>query len=112
MSGNFHDQAPSDEHIRGVAPPRQAPPRRTRSRGWVSPRTFPYVRARARGGLVGGAPEAPYGAAAPWFYEGRRGTFARQLERLAKRARAKKLGLWGACPRTQYDPYSAIETRR
>ena len=28
-----------------------------------------------------------FGAAAPWFYEGRRGTYARQLEILAKRAR-------------------------
>jgi micrococcal nuclease len=52
------------------------------------------------------------GAAAPWFYEGRRGRYARQLEQLARRARARKLGLWGACPRTRYDPYSGIETRR
>jgi micrococcal nuclease len=52
------------------------------------------------------------GAGAPWFYEGRRGLYASRLEALAKRARAKKLGLWGACPRTVYDPYEAIETRR
>lgn len=52
------------------------------------------------------------GAAAPWFYEGRRGMYANRLERLAKRARAKRLGLWGACPRTGYDPYEGIETRR
>ncbi len=52
------------------------------------------------------------GAAAPYFYEGRRGTYANRLEALAKRARAKKLGLWGACPRTVYDPYRGIETRR
>ena len=51
------------------------------------------------------------GAGAPYFYEGRRGRYARQLERLAKDARAKRLGLWGECPRTRYDPYSAIETR-
>jgi endonuclease YncB( thermonuclease family) len=52
------------------------------------------------------------GAAAPCFYEGVRGAYANRLERLAKRARAKRLGLWRACPRTRYDPYSGIETRR
>jgi endonuclease YncB( thermonuclease family) len=52
------------------------------------------------------------GAGAPWFYEGRRGKYANRLEALAKRARAKKLGLWGACPRTPYDPYREIATRR
>jgi micrococcal nuclease len=51
------------------------------------------------------------GAAAPWFYMGRRGMYATQLQRLAEHARAKHLGLWGACPRTRYDPYRAIETR-
>jgi endonuclease YncB( thermonuclease family) len=34
------------------------------------------------------------GAAAPYFYLGRRGRYANRLEALAKRARAKKLGLW------------------
>jgi endonuclease YncB( thermonuclease family) len=52
------------------------------------------------------------GAAAPYFYNGRRGRYANRLEALAKRARARKLGLWGACPRTVYDPYVGIETRR
>lgn len=52
------------------------------------------------------------GAAAPWFYEGRRGRYAARLEALVERARANRLGLWGACPRTRYDPYSAIDTRR
>ncbi len=52
------------------------------------------------------------GAAAPYFYEGRRGKYANRLETLVKRARAKKLGLWRACPRTVYDPYRGIETRR
>jgi endonuclease YncB( thermonuclease family) len=52
------------------------------------------------------------GAAAPYFFEGRRGRFASKLELLAKSAKNKNLGLWGACPRTHYDPYSAIETRR
>ena len=52
------------------------------------------------------------GAAAPYFYRGRRGRFADLLERLARRARARHLGLWGACPRTRYDPYSGVETHR
>jgi micrococcal nuclease len=52
------------------------------------------------------------GAAAPFFFEGRRGRYASRLEALAKRARAKRLGLWGACPRTAYDPYRGIEVRR
>jgi endonuclease YncB( thermonuclease family) len=52
------------------------------------------------------------GAAAPYFYDGRRGRYAGLLEALAKRARAKKLGLWGACPHTRYNPYAGIATRR
>jgi micrococcal nuclease len=52
------------------------------------------------------------GAAAPYFYKGRRGKYAAMLERLAKRARAKRLGLWGACPHTPYDPYRGVQTRR
>ncbi len=44
------------------------------------------------------------GAAAPYFYRGRRGRYARRLEALAKRARARKLGLWKACPHTPYNP--------
>ena len=52
------------------------------------------------------------GSAAPYFYDGDRGMYAPRLDRLAKQARAKRLGLWGACPRTRYDPYRGIETRR
>ena len=52
------------------------------------------------------------GAAAPYFYEGRRGRHANRLETLAAQARAHKLGLWGVCPRTVYDPYRSVETRR
>jgi endonuclease YncB( thermonuclease family) len=52
------------------------------------------------------------GAAAPYFYAGRRGRYASRLELLAKRARAKHLGLWGACPHTLYEPYHGVETRR
>jgi endonuclease YncB( thermonuclease family) len=52
------------------------------------------------------------GAAAPYFYEFRRGRYANRLEALAKHARAKHLGLWGACPHTPHDPYHGVETRR
>ena len=52
------------------------------------------------------------GAAAPYFYMHRRGGYAARLEALANRARARKLGLWKACPHTQYDPYHGIQTRR
>jgi endonuclease YncB( thermonuclease family) len=52
------------------------------------------------------------GAAAPYFYLGRRGRFAARLELLARRAKARRLGLWGACPRTPYNPYRGIQTRR
>jgi endonuclease YncB( thermonuclease family) len=52
------------------------------------------------------------GAAAPYFFDGRRGRYANTLESLACRARARRLGLWGACPRTPYDPYHGVETRR
>jgi endonuclease YncB( thermonuclease family) len=52
------------------------------------------------------------GAAAPYFYEGTRGRFAARLEALARQARARGLGLWGACPRSPYDPYQSVDTRR
>ena len=52
------------------------------------------------------------GAAAPYFYRGRRGRYAARLEVLAKRARAERLGLWGACPHTPYNPYEGVRTRR
>ena len=52
------------------------------------------------------------GAATPYFYGGTRGRFANLLERLARRARARHLGLWGTCPHTSYDPDRAVATRR
>jgi endonuclease YncB( thermonuclease family) len=52
------------------------------------------------------------GAAAPYFYKGRTGRYATRLELLAKRARARKLGLWKACPHTPYNPYEGVQTRR
>jgi endonuclease YncB( thermonuclease family) len=52
------------------------------------------------------------GAAAPYFYLGRRGRYANLLERLALLARAKKLGLWKRCPHTPYAPNKGVSTRR
>jgi len=50
------------------------------------------------------------GAAAPYFYDGERGRYAGELERLARRAQSERRGLWGRCPRTRYAPYSAVST--
>jgi endonuclease YncB( thermonuclease family) len=52
------------------------------------------------------------GAAAPWCYDGERGRFAAKLSSLALRAKAKRLGLWGACPPTPYSPDAGIASRR
>lgn len=52
------------------------------------------------------------GAAAPYFYHGRRGRYATALDRLARRARAAHRGLWGACPWTPYDPDHSVQTDR
>jgi endonuclease YncB( thermonuclease family) len=74
-------------------------------------RLLRYV-VRAKDGLSVNVQLVRVGAAAPYFYEGRRGRYATLLERLALRARAKKLGLWGRCPHTPYDPDEGIDTRR
>jgi micrococcal nuclease len=50
------------------------------------------------------------GDAAPYFYDGERGRYAAGLERVAGAARRARLGLWGACPATVYDPYHALDT--
>jgi micrococcal nuclease len=50
------------------------------------------------------------GAAAPYFYHHRFGRYASQLVRLARYARSHRLGLWGACPRTPFDPYAGVAT--
>jgi micrococcal nuclease len=74
-------------------------------------RLLRYV-VRARDNLNVNVQLVRLGAAAPYFYEGRRGRYARLLDRLAHIARAKKLGLWRACPHTPYNPYEGIDTRR
>jgi micrococcal nuclease len=65
---------------------------------------------RARDGLNVNVRLVAVGAAAPYFYDGRRGRYAGLLERLALRARAHRLGLWGRCPETRYDPYRGVAT--
>ena len=52
------------------------------------------------------------GAAAPWFFDGHHGQYAAKMDVLAKRAKAKHLGLWGACPRTRYEPNQGRQHRR
>jgi endonuclease YncB( thermonuclease family) len=52
------------------------------------------------------------GAAARYFADGRRGKYAASLNDLVRRAKARRLGLWGACPRTAYDPSDALRARR
>jgi endonuclease YncB( thermonuclease family) len=74
-------------------------------------RLLRYV-VRARDGLNVNVRLVTVGAAAPYFYRHRRGKYANLLEARARRARALKLGLWRACPRTRYDPYKGIATRR
>jgi micrococcal nuclease len=51
------------------------------------------------------------GAAAPYFFDGRRGRYAGRIEALALGARREGRGLWKACPHTRYDPYEGVESR-
>jgi micrococcal nuclease len=67
---------------------------------------------RVRDGLNVNIRLVAVGAAAPYFYAHRRGRYAARLEALARRARARKLGLWGRCPGTPYDPYRSVATGR
>ena len=52
------------------------------------------------------------GNAAPYFYRGERGRYARRLEDAARAARTERRGLWGACPRARLLPGRQIETGR
>jgi endonuclease YncB( thermonuclease family) len=51
-----------------------------------------------------------HGDAAPYFYAGRRGRYARVLAREALRARAAHRGLWGACRHTPLDFDRGVNT--
>ncbi len=51
------------------------------------------------------------GAAAPYFFGGDRGRYADRLLSEARKAKAAKRGLWGACPGTTLDPYRSLDSR-
>ena len=65
---------------------------------------------RARDGLNVNLYLVAHGDAAPYYYDGRRGRYAATLDRLARRARALRLGLWGACPGTPVDYTRGVST--
>lgn len=50
------------------------------------------------------------GAAAPYFYRGERGRYARRLVAAAREARAGRRGLWGACPKARLLPERQVAT--
>lgn len=50
------------------------------------------------------------GAAAPWFYNGQKGKFSKELLAAARTAQKKKVGLWKSCPSTVLNPSKAIDT--
>lgn len=50
------------------------------------------------------------GAAAPYFYRGERGLYARRLVAAAREARTGRRGLWGACPGARLRPERQVET--
>ena len=50
------------------------------------------------------------GAAAPYFYNGDRGVYSRQILKAAESAKAKGLGLWKNCPGTKLNPTRAVLT--
>ena len=50
------------------------------------------------------------GTAAPYFYRGERGRYARGLVTAAEDAQQARRGLWGACPRVRLRPEHQVET--
>lgn len=70
-------------------------------------RLLRYV-VRVNGGVNVNIRLVAIGAAAPYSYRGRRGRYANRLEFLAKRARARKLGLCKACP---HHPLRSVSRR-
>ena len=50
------------------------------------------------------------GAATPYFYKGEKGKYSAQLLKAAQNAKAKKIGLWKACPLTKLDPLKSATT--
>ncbi len=72
-------------------------------------RILRYV-VRVRDGLDVNLQLVRVGAAAPYFYDGRRGRYAALLTRLALHAKTHRLGLWGACRGTPYDPDRGVDS--
>jgi len=72
-------------------------------------RLLRYV-VRTRDGLDVNIRLVQVGAAAPYFFDYRRGRYAGELIRLARHARARHLGLWGRCPGTPWDPDRGVST--
>jgi len=70
-------------------------------------RLLRYVR---RGGTNVNLELVRRGAATVWFYQGDRGRYADALLRAAREARDARRGLWGACPRTPFDPLRPATT--
>ncbi len=52
------------------------------------------------------------GAAAPYFFRGARGRYARELLAAADSARAARRGFWGACPAAELNPQIGSLTGR
>jgi len=63
-----------------------------------------------RGGVNVNLALVSQGDATVWFYDHRRGRYAEKLLEAARRARAEKRGIWGAC-HTVWDPYGPATTR-
>lgn len=72
-------------------------------------RLLRYV-TRVRDGLDINVELVRIGAAAPYFYDYRRGRYASLLVRLGLQARSRRLGLWGHCPGTPWDPNHGVST--
>jgi micrococcal nuclease len=63
-----------------------------------------------RGGVNVNLALVSQGDATVWFYDHRRGKYAAKLLEAARRARAEKRGIWGAC-HTVWDVYGPVTTR-
>jgi micrococcal nuclease len=50
------------------------------------------------------------GAAGVWFFDGRRGRYAKELLSAAAQAQADRKGLWRACPLARFDPNESMSS--
>jgi endonuclease YncB( thermonuclease family) len=76
-----------------------------------SGRLLRYV-VRVKDGVNVNLAPVAVGAAAPYFYERRQGGVRLSARDPRQERKTEALGLWSACPRTPYDPYRGIDTRR